>query len=165
MVEMLVEIPAGTNNKLEYNKERSTIEQDSIDGEARVIAYLAYPGNYGMLPNTLLAKSEGGDGDPLDVIAIGPSVAVGAKLKCRLIGVLKMLDGGEQDDKLIAIGANSNIQDVNSIDELNELYPGLSQILKIWFKNYKGKDRIEVIGYGNAEEAWSIYTKALSPKD
>jgi len=42
------------------------------DGKPRVIKYLAYPGNYGMIPRTLLPKELGGDGDPLDIIMLGP---------------------------------------------------------------------------------------------
>jgi len=62
-----------------------------------------------MIPQTLLSKENGGDGDPLDVIILGPSISRGSVVKAHLIGVLKLLDGGEQDDKLIAIIDNSII--------------------------------------------------------
>jgi len=159
-VDMLVEIPAGTNNKFEYNKVNQQIEQDSINGEARIISYLSYPGNYGMIPNTLLSKSEGGDGDPLDIIAIGPAVPKGTLLNCRIVGVLKLLDDGEQDDKLIAIGENSSIYEISSFMELNSSYPGISEIINIWFTNYKGNKKVEVLGFGDEIEAANIYEKA-----
>ena len=163
-VQMLVEIPAGTNKKFEYNKTNQHLEQDSIDGEARIIQYLAYPGNYGMIPNTLLPKSDGGDGDPLDIIAIGPAASIGSYLNCRIIGVLKLLDEGERDDKLIAIGENSTLKNVNSIAALDAQYPGISDILKIWFSNYKGKGKIQVVGYADADEATKAYDKAYLKK-
>jgi len=159
-VDMLVEIPAGTNNKFEYNKVNQQIEQDSINGEARIISYLSYPGNYGMIPNTLLSKSEGGDGDPLDIIAIGPAVPKGTLLNCRIVGVLKLLDDGEQDDKLIAIGENSSIYEISSFMELNSSYPGISEIINIWFTNYKGNKKVEALGFGDEIEAANIYEKA-----
>ena len=71
-VKMLVEIPAGTLEKYEINKSSGILQMDSIYGKPRLIDYLGYPANYGMIPNTLLPKSKGGDGDPLDVISIGP---------------------------------------------------------------------------------------------
>ncbi|MBL4709265.1 MAG: inorganic diphosphatase [Flavobacteriales bacterium] len=71
-VDMLVEIPAGSIKKFELNKQNGLIEMDSIDGKPRFIQYLGYPANYGMIPNTLLPLDKGGDGDPLDILSIGP---------------------------------------------------------------------------------------------
>ena len=77
-VNMIVEIPTGTNEKWEVNKTSGFIERDSINGEPRTIQYLSYPGNYGFIPQTLLSKKEGGDGDPLDILVIGEAVERGS---------------------------------------------------------------------------------------
>ncbi len=99
----IIEIPAGTLDKFELNKKSHEIEHEHKDGTPRVVQYLAYPANYGYIPNTLLAKEDGGDGDPLDVLVLGAAVEREAKLDIKIIGALRLLDRGEQDDKLIAV--------------------------------------------------------------
>lgn len=164
-IEMLVEIPAGTIEKYELNKTSGQLQIDSIDGEPRWIEYLGYPGNYGMITKTILPKNMGGDGDPLDVIAIGPPVPRGSKLRCKLIGVLQLKDQGEQDDKLIAISGNSNLKETNSIDELKQNYPGILEIIEIWFTNYKGSGKMKSDGYQNKSVAQKLYLQAKQSYD
>lgn len=159
-VKMLVEIPAGTIEKYELNKSSGILQMDSVDGKPRLIDYLGYPANYGMIPNTILPKSEGGDGDPLDIIAIGPPAARGSIIDCKVIGVLKLKDRGEQDDKLIAILRNSSLQHIKSILELQKKYPGISEIIETWFTNYKGNNAMISEGYQDQKIAQDIYSTA-----
>ena len=156
-VKMLVEIPAGTIEKYELNKENGKLEQDSVDGKPRLIKYIGYPANYGMIPETILSKSDGGDGDPLDIIAIGPPSKIGDTVECKVIGILKLKDRGEQDDKLIAISKNSTLEDVNSLADLKLKYPGISEIIEIWFTNYKGQGKMISQGYREKNEAIELY--------
>lgn len=160
-INVVVEIPTGTNQKWEVEKETGNMIWEIKDGVPRVVKYLGYPGNYGMVPRTLLPKNLGGDGDPLDVIVLGEQVDRGSVLKCKLIGVLKLLDGGEQDDKLIAIHSESIMYEINSIEELNSNFNGVSEIIKLWFTNYKGAGVMESSGFGNKEEAEEILSQAI----
>ena len=109
-VNALIEIPAGTLEKWEYNKKTGEIELELINDKPRIINYLGYPANYGMIPKTLLSKENGGDGDPIDVIVLGPPESKGSIVKCKIIGVLYLIDNSEQDYKLIAISENSNFK-------------------------------------------------------
>jgi inorganic pyrophosphatase len=152
-VNMVVEIPSGSTEKWEVNKKSGIIEPDSLDGKARIINYLGYPGNYGFIPQTLLPKSKGGDGDPLDIIAIGNAAPRGSILRCKIIGVLKLIDTGEMDDKLIAIAENSTLQDITNIEELKASYPGMLVIIETWFTNYKGQSKMKSSGYQGFENA------------
>ncbi len=70
------------------------------------------------------------------VIALGPPVLRGSVVEAKLIGVLKLSDREERDDKLIAVLANSPLYKADSIKELDEKFPGISQILEIWFIGY-----------------------------
>ena len=155
-VNALIEIPAGTLEKWEYNKSTKKIELELINNKPRIINYLGYPANYGMIPKTLLPKNNGGDGDPLDVIVLGPSEIRGNIVKCKIIGVLQLLDNSEQDDKLIAISYKSNLDNVNDISELNASYNGILEILEIWFTNYKKDGQIKSMGYENRSSALKI---------
>ena len=91
------------------------------DGIPRAVKYLSYPGNYGMIPMTILPAEAGGDGDPLDVLLLGPSVARGSVVRAKVIGVLRSMDDGEQDDKILAIPNDSPLSGVSDMDELYEL--------------------------------------------
>ena len=155
-INALIEIPAGTLEKWEYNKSTRKIELELINNKPRIINYLGYPANYGMIPKTLLPKNNGGDGDPLDVIVIGPSETKGSIVKCKIIGVLQLIDNSEQDDKLIAISYRSNLDNVNDISELDASYNGILEILEIWFTNYKEDGQIKSMGYENRSSALKI---------
>ena len=130
-IHVVIEIPTGTNEKFEVEKKTGRLKLEKLnDGKPRIVNYLPYPFNYGMVPRTLLPKKFGGDGDPLDVIVLGKPIKRGAVVECKLIGVLKLLDRGEQDDKLIAVNADSRFFGVTDLEELEETFPGVLEISK-----------------------------------
>lgn len=159
----IIEIPAGTSAKWEVSKDDPhAVYWEYEDGEPRVVNYLGYPGNYGAIPGTALPKELGGDGDPLDVIVLGQAVPRGEVVEVRVIGVLKMLDDGEQDDKLIAVlTQDSPFSQVETIEQLDREFPGVSQIIDLWFANYKGPDGgMEGLGYEDADVALNVLETA-----
>lgn len=160
-VQAVVEIPAGTSAKWEVDKKSGQLVWDKKNGKYRVVKYLPYPGNYGMIPQTLLPKELGGDGDPLDVIIIGPAVERGTVLLIRLIGVLKLLDKGEQDDKLIAVAKDGPLSHVKSLKELKTKYPGVVKILATWFTNYKGPGKMKLQSIGDENEAKKVLEASI----
>jgi len=90
-------------------RDRATgkLEWEFKSEKPRFVSYLAYPGHHGTVPGTLLPEHQGGDGDPLDVIVVGPAVPRGSVVTARLLGGLRLMDRGEQDDKLIAVQPDS----------------------------------------------------------
>ena len=160
-VNAVIEIPAGTSDKWELNKSTGKLEWEKVDGQPRFVNYIGYPANYGMIPKTLLPKEKGGDGDPLDIIVLGPPVEREQVLKCKIIGLIYLLDRGEQDDKIIAVSHDSPLYGVNSLDELNEQYNGVNEIIQLWFKNYKGKGLMESKGFGDKATAQDILKEAI----
>lgn len=161
LVNMVIEIPAGTNQKWEVNKQTGRLEWEQVGDSLRIINYLPYPANYGMIPGTYLPKDLGGDNDPLDIFLLGPSLVRGTVHPVKLIGIIKMLDRGEQDDKLIAVDPQSWFGHINSIEELNESFPGVTTILVTWLESYKGKDVVKVQGLESAEEAHNVLNRAI----
>ena len=157
----VIEIPAGTNEKWEVNKETGQLFWEKVDGVPRVVQYLPYIGNYGMIPGTLLPKELGGDGDPLDILVLGPSVPRGTVLKVHVIGVLKLLDSGEIDDKLIGVTSNSHFGEIHSMMELDQEMNGVKEIIQTWFENYKGKGKMEVLGFEDKEVAIELLEAAI----
>jgi inorganic pyrophosphatase len=155
---VVVEIPAGTNHKIEYNRVTHQFSNDTVNGgETRIIEFLPYPGNYGFVPGTLMDKERGGDGDPLDVLVIGESVPTGSILKVRPIGALLLRDRGEIDTKIIAVPADS-LQRPLPVDNFIDfmlLYDPARRIVEDWFLHYKGADVVQLIRWEDDQYAWS----------
>lgn len=162
-INVVVEIPSGTTEKWEVEKKAGHLKWgDFKNGKPRVVKYLGYPGNYGMIPRTLLPKELGGDGDPLDVLIIGAAVPRGSLVAVRPIGVLTLLDNGEQDDKIIAILRDSPLEKVATIEELQRDFKGITDIIEIWFSNYKGAGELESKGFKGVKEANNIIKAAIA---
>lgn len=162
-VRAIIEIPSGTSAKWEVSKEDpKAVYWELKNNKPRIINYLAYPANYGAIPGTALPKELGGDGDPLDVIVLGQAVPRGEVVDTRVIGVLKMLDGGEQDDKLIAVLVkDSPFAHIKSMAQLDAEFAGVSQIINLWFTSYKGPNGgMEGKGFEDAASARAVLEAA-----
>ena len=160
-LQMVVEIPAGTNKKIEYDKNLNDFFIDKIDSVDRVINFLPYPGNYGFIPSTKMDKERGGDGDSLDILLISESIDTGTILNVIPIGLLVLQDSNEIDTKIIAITAEENLRIINAINysDLNKDYLALQNIIKLWFINYKGDGIVKFIKWGDETDAKSEINK------
>lgn len=159
-IRVVVEIPAGTNAKWETTKTGETIEWEIEDGRPRVVRYLAYPANYGMVPRTILPEAIGGDGDPLDVLLLGPALPRGTVVTARPVGVLDLLDTGEDDDKILAVPLTGLFSEVRDVDALRSGYPGVLEIVERWFTSYKGPAVMESGGVRDAAAARAVIGRA-----
>ena len=162
-IQAVIEIPAGTNLKLEYNKATQKFEADRRNGKERRIDYLSYPANYGFLPNTSSDKTQGGDGDALDVLVICESVPAGTVLEVLPIALLDLLDNGEKDPKILAVPLISELQtiEVRSMEQLRSRYPGILEIIETWFLNYDPQDPAESLGWQDGSAAMNLIRASL----
>jgi len=160
LINVIVENPAGTNDKWMINKRTAALEWEQQDGTPRVIQYLAYPANYGMVPRTSMPYDVGGDGDPLDIVLLGPQVQRGKVVSARPIGILRLTDDGERDDKIVAVQITGPLSDVTDMPSLETNYPGTLAIIETWFVNYKGKGRTMSAGFENAAVAIEVIREA-----
>lgn len=146
-LQAVIEIPAGTNHKIEYDYASGKFVNDQLDGKDRVINFLPYPGNYGFIPSTLMDKERGGDGDALDILVIGESVPTGTVMDVIPIGALMLRDRDEIDTKLIAIPADPAQQVIQAKDFMGFAlnYDAARRIIEDWFQNYKGAEGVEIL--------------------
>lgn len=151
----LIEIPAGSTAKWEVNHITGNIEWEFKKDKPRMVKFIGYPGNYGFIPQSLSPKEEGGDGDPLDIIILGPSVEKGTVVEVKILGAIKLLDEGEQDDKILAIPLSGPFKEIDSIEGMLFQFPGVIEIVRYWFEGYKGK-KISFKGYMKREKAKSL---------
>jgi inorganic pyrophosphatase len=113
-----------------------------------------YPEEYGFVPETLDY-----DGDPLDVICLtNQPTFPGCQIPMRIIGVLKMIDGGEEDDKIIAVNAvEPRLKNIKKLEDIPEK---LNEIAD-FFSHYKKleKKEVEIKGFRSKEEAEKVLEK------
>jgi len=144
----VTEIPAGGIIKYETDSKTGLIIADRVQSMP-----VAYPANYGSLTQSLA-----GDGDPLDVIFYTRApMAPGTLIKLRAIGVLKMIDGGEKDDKIVAVPASKIDPTYDDIKEVADLPKIEQQRLEAFFRVYKqlpdGRKKVELNGFNDAATA------------
>ena len=162
LLHVVVEIPAGTLDKWEVSKPSGRMVWELQGGKPRVVKFLGYPGNYGMVPRTLLPKSTGGDGDPLDVLVIGPPRRRGTVMAARPIGVLRLLDRGERDDKILAVDTAGPFGHIRDVGELDRERPGATAMLRTFFSSYKGPGKLVVQGVEGRQAAGEVIDAAIA---
>ncbi len=142
-----IEISKGMKNKYELDKETGMLFLDRI-----LYTSTHYPANYGFIPHTYC-----GDHDPLDVLVIcSEAILPMTILNCKPIGVLKMLDQGDEDEKILAVPCND--PDYSIYNDISELPLHMQDEIRHFFSVYKtleGKETIvkEVYGRNDAKEA------------
>lgn len=133
LVNAIIEIPRRSRAKYEIDKETGLLKLDRI-----LYSAVHYPANYGLVPQTL-----GEDNDPLDIMVLSyidaPPMCL---MRARVIGVMRMIDEGEGDDKLIAV-AEDDIS-VSHIRDVNELPKQFTTELSHFFSEYKRLEEKEV---------------------
>lgn len=156
-INVVVEIPAGTSEKWEVNDDGTALVRDFTGDSPRTIDYLPYPGNYGLIPRTLLDTERGGDGGALDVMVLGPSVPRGTVVRARPIGIVRVVDRMEQDDKILAVMDGDTLKQVYDIESLQARYPGAAEIVSIWWSNAHGRrSKVNLMGTGSRGQANAV---------
>jgi len=150
---VVIEIPAGSNHKIEWDRKRACFMLDRIEPMA-----FAKPCNYGFIPQTLDE-----DGDELDVLVITDQpLTTGIYVKARILGVMKFVDDGEVDDKIIAV-VDDDRNNGDSIKTLEDLPKRTLEQLEFHFNHYKDLKKpgtTEVKGFFGLEEAIKVIEDA-----
>jgi len=160
-IQAVIEIPAGTNLKYEFNSGSSKIEIDQENGKDRMIDFLPYPANYGYIPGTMMDTNKGGDGDALDVFVLAEHLKSGTQLDIKPIGVLKIKENGELDAKIVAIPVDKSkrIMKLEKFSDLVTEYHMAQQILQTWVLGYKGMGKTEFLGWEDEKAARQLIQK------
>jgi len=130
----IIEIPRGTRAKYELDKENGLIRLDRV-----LYSSVYYPANYGFIPQTYCA-----DKDPLDILILSQIEVVPLCIvEAKVIGVMRMRDNGEADDKIVAV-ANGD-PSVNHYDDISELPTHIIQEVQSFFEDYKKLEEKETV--------------------
>jgi len=143
----LIEIPAGSRNKYEFDFELKKMRYDRM-----LFSAMKYPVDYGFIPETYAP-----DGDPLDVLLlITEPTFPGCIVEVKPIGIMYMVDGGDADDKVLCVPVTDPV--ANEIKSLDQVNPHTLKEIEHFFEVYKDleKKKVEVKGWGDAAEARQV---------
>jgi inorganic pyrophosphatase len=133
-VNAIIEIPEGSKGKYELDKKSGLLKLDRV-----LYSSVHYPANYGFIPRTYCD-----DRDPLDILVLcSIDVFPLCIIESKVIGVMRMIDNNEEDDKIIAVAKND--MGVNYINEMGELPPHTVVELRRFFEDYKKLEHKHVV--------------------
>jgi len=153
VVNVVVEVSAGSRNKYEYEPELGTILRDRV-----LPGNIRYPADYGFLPST-----ESADGEPLDVmVAAHDPVFPGCMLKARVLGALEMKEAGETEYNIFAVpNDDPRFEDVSSLVDIPEQNLREIEQFFVAFKRLEGDEEAEVQGWCGLEETHQIIRESI----
>ncbi len=150
---VVIEVPKGSKIKYELDKDSGMIKVDRI-----LFSSVHYPANYGFIPQTWCD-----DHDPLDVLVLGQETVVPlCIMKAKPIGVMRMIDQGEGDDKIIAVHADD--PEYNHYTSIHDLPPHRIKEIRRFFEDYKileGK-KVVVEDFADRDTAIRVVNESIA---
>ncbi|OGE82470.1 MAG: hypothetical protein A3B10_00135 [Candidatus Doudnabacteria bacterium RIFCSPLOWO2_01_FULL_44_21] len=149
---VVIEIPKGSENKIEYDEIKDEMFVDFI-----------FTGGFKFLFNYgFISKTKTGDGDTLDAIVLGPNpIASGTVVLCRPVGIMRQLDRGQVDNKIIAVPVNE--PETISIQSIQDVPQGeIQAFIEFYAEVARQKQKtIEVTGFEDKASAIEEIKKAM----
>ena len=152
----VIEIPFGTRNKYELDKHTGLIRLDRV-----LFSSMHYPGDYGFIPRTLHL-----DGDPMDIVVlVKEQTFPGCLIDTRPLGVLRMLDRGEPDDKILAVPLNDPYY--HEFFDIADIPQHLLKEIEHFFERYKDLEgkRVQILGWEKSDVAMRIIRESIDRYD
>ncbi|MDR6224538.1 inorganic diphosphatase [Desmospora profundinema] len=153
VVDAFIEIPTGSQNKYEYDKETGVFRLDRV-----LYSPMHYPTEYGYLENTLAE-----DGDPLDILVLTTFPTFpGCVIQSRVIGVLLMSDDKGKDEKLLGVPVDDPRWD--GVHTLEDVPAHILKEIEHFFQVYKDleKKETQIEGWKGADVAAELYQASLA---
>ena len=153
IINVLIEIPGGSKNKYEFDKDIQAFALDRV-----LYSSVQYPYDYGFVPNTLAD-----DGDPLDgMVIMDEPTFPGCVIAARPIGMLEMIDGGDRDEKILCVpDKDPRYVDVKSLKDLPS--HRLDEIAE-FFRSYKNLEKkiTEIKGWQDVEKVTPLVAQCIA---
>lgn len=156
VVRAVIEIPGGSKNKYELDKESGLLKLDRV-----LFSAVHYPADYGFIPGTL-----GDDGDPLDILVLlTESSFPGCQMDVRPLGLLRLRDRGAQDEKILAVLVNDVLD--TEYRRLSDVPRYLRKEIEQFFRTYKDLEgkQVHVGGWRPRADAHRAIRKAIRRYD
>jgi len=150
---VIIEIPKGSRNKYEYDKEKKMIKFDRM-----LFSSMVYPCDYGFFPDTLAL-----DGDPLDVLVLTwEPTFPGCLIDVHPVALFDMEDDKGRDEKILCVPESDPLW--NHIESIEQVPPHLLKEIPHFFETYKHLENkhVEIIGWEGLDAAVEILREAKS---
>jgi inorganic pyrophosphatase len=148
----IIEIPKGSKAKYELDKESGLLKLDRV-----LFSAVHYPAAYGFIPKTYCD-----DNDPLDILVLcSVDIVPMCLVEAKVIGVMQMIDGDEEDDKIIAVAAHDI--SVNHFNDISDLPPHTLNEMQRFFEDYKALEHkhVTVERFMGREDAYRIIDDSI----
>lgn len=153
LINVLIEIPGGSKNKYEFDKDINAFALDRV-----LFSSVQYPYDYGFVPNTLAD-----DGDPLDgMVLMDEPTFPGCVITARPIGMLEMIDGGDRDEKILCVpDKDPRYVGVKTLDDIAS--HRLDEIAE-FFKTYKNLEKkvTEILGWKGLDDVQPLIETCIA---
>jgi len=152
----VIEIPFGSRNKYELDKKTGLMKLDRV-----LYSAVHYPGDYGLIPRTLHE-----DGDPLDVLVlVKEQTFPGCLIDVRPLGVLRMNDRGEPDDKILAVALRDPYYE--EFFDIADIPQHVLKEVEYFFSTYKDLEgkRVQIQGWEKSDVAMRVITESIHRYD
>ncbi|MFO5526466.1 MAG: inorganic diphosphatase [Cuspidothrix sp.] len=152
VVNVLIEIAGGSQNKYEYDKDLQAFALDRV-----LYSSVKYPYDYGFIPNTLAD-----DGDPLDgMVIVDEPTFPGCVIAARPIGYLEMIDGGDRDEKILCVPDKD--PRYSHVKSLKDLAPHRLDEIAEFFRSYKNLEKkvTNILGWQDVEQVAPLVEKFI----
>ena len=152
----VIEIPSGSRNKYELDKKTGLMKLDRV-----LYSAVHYPGDYGLIPRTLHE-----DGDPLDVLVlVKEQTFPGCLIDVRPLGVLRMLDRGEPDDKILAVALKDPYYE--EFFDIADIPQHVLKEVEYFFSTYKDLEdkHVQIIGWEKSDVAMRVIGESIERYD
>lgn len=150
LINVLIEIPAGSKNKYEFDKDLQAFALDRV-----LYSSVKYPYDYGFIPNTLAD-----DGDPLDgMVLMDQPTFPGCVIPARPIGMLEMIDGGDRDEKILCVPDKD--PRYTEVKSLQDVAPHRLEEIAEFFRSYKNLEKkvTEILGWKDVDQVMPLVEK------
>ncbi|PSN17897.1 inorganic pyrophosphatase [filamentous cyanobacterium CCP5] len=142
LLNVLIEIPGGSKNKYEFDKDLNAFILDRV-----LFSSVRYPYDYGFVPNTLAD-----DGDPLDgMVLMDEPTFPGCVIAARPIGMLEMIDGGDRDEKILCVPTED--PRYRNVKTLQDIASHRLEEIEEFFRTYKNLEKkvTEILGWKDVD--------------
>lgn len=153
LVNGIIEIPKGSKAKYELDKDSGLLKLDRV-----LFSAVHYPAAYGFIPQTYCD-----DKDPLDILVLcSVDLVPMCLVEAKVIGVMQMIDGDEEDDKIIAVAAHD--VSVNHFNDIEDLPPHMLLEMQRFFEDYKALEHkhVTVERFMGREQAYRIVENSIA---
>lgn len=148
-VNVVIEMPLGTVDKIEWRRQVSEFRLDRTN-----LTSFPIPTNYGFIPQTL-----NDDDDELDVLIISEKpIQTEVSLKAKIVGIMYLNDEGDSDDKIIAVPIGNKIETLKDISKIKK------DAITNYFEHYKDyikPGQTKILGWGGVDEAIQVIKKSI----